>query len=98
MKGLTPFNASCLFGYTNGQVYTIGKGQSSETCLRIDLEESIEYASIRKTILRGYTLTKWTRAIWMSSTTTGQAAPIWQNLTIFKSIWSGLRAGEKSKW
>jgi hypothetical protein len=33
-----------------------------ETYLRIDLEEIIEYASIRKTIHRGYTLTKWIRA------------------------------------
>ena len=33
-----------------------------ETYLRIDLVEIIEYASIRKTIHRGYTLTKWIRA------------------------------------
>ena len=32
-----------------------------ETYLRIDLVEITEYASIRKTIHRGYTLTKWTR-------------------------------------
>ena len=32
-----------------------------ETYLRIDLVEIIEYASIRKTVHRGYTLTKWTR-------------------------------------
>ena len=32
-----------------------------ETYLRIDLVEIIEYASIRKTIHRGCTLTKWTR-------------------------------------
>ena len=32
-----------------------------ETYLRIDLVEIIEYASIRKTIHRGYTLTKLTR-------------------------------------
>ena len=32
-----------------------------ETYLRIDLVEIIEYASIRKTIHRGYTLTTWTR-------------------------------------
>ena len=29
------------------------------TYLRIDLVEIIKYASIRKTINRGYTLTKW---------------------------------------
>ena len=33
-----------------------------ETYLRSDLEEIIEYASIRKTIHRGYTLTKWIQA------------------------------------
>ena len=32
-----------------------------ETYPRIHLVEIIEYASIRKTIHRGYTLTKWTR-------------------------------------
>ena len=32
-----------------------------ETYLRIDLVEIIEHASIRKTIHRGYTLTKWTQ-------------------------------------
>ena len=30
-----------------------------ETYLRIDLVEITEYASIRETIHRGYTLTKW---------------------------------------
>ena len=33
-----------------------------ETYLRIDLEEIIEYALIRKTIHCGYTLRKWIRA------------------------------------
>ena len=66
MTRLTPCDASCLFGYRNGQVSTIGKERSSETCLRIDLKETIEYAFIPRTILCGYTLTKWTRANWMS--------------------------------
>ena len=66
MKGLTPFDASCLFKYTNGQTSTTGRKRSSETYLRIDLGETIEYASIRKTIHRGYTLTKWTRVNWMN--------------------------------
>ena len=58
MTGLTPFNASCLLEYINGQAFTIGRKRSSEICLRIDLGETIEYASIQKTIHRGYTLTK----------------------------------------
>ena len=33
-----------------------------ETYVCIDLVEIIEYASIRKTIHCGYTLTKWTQA------------------------------------
>ena len=61
MTGLTPFDASCLFKYIYGQDSTIGRKRSSETYLRIDLVEIIKYASIRKTIQRGYTLTKWTR-------------------------------------
>ena len=44
----------------------MGKEQSSETCLRIDPEETTEHASILKTILGGYTLTKWSRANPMS--------------------------------
>ena len=40
----------------------VGRKRSMETYLRIDLVEIIEYASIRKTIHRGYTLTKWIRA------------------------------------
>ena len=66
MTGLTPFDASCLFGYINGQVSTIGRERSSETYLRIGLGETTEYASILKTIHRGYTLTTWGRANWMS--------------------------------
>ena len=61
MTGLTPFDASCLFEYTNGRTSTTGKKRSLETYLRIDLVKIIEYTSIRKTIHRGYTLTKWTR-------------------------------------
>ena len=34
--------------------------EKAETYLRIDVVEIIEYASIRKTIHRGYTFTKWT--------------------------------------
>ena len=59
--GLDAVRQSCLFQYTNGQSSTTGRKRSSETYLRIDLGETIEYASIRKTIHRGYTLTKWTR-------------------------------------
>ena len=66
MTGLTPFDASCLFEYINGQASTTGRKRSSETYLRIDLGETIEYGSIRKTINRGYTLTKRTRLNWMS--------------------------------
>ena len=61
MTGLSPLDSSCLFQYTNGHTSTTGRKQSSETYLRIDLVEIIEYASIRKAIHRGYTLTKWTR-------------------------------------
>ena len=64
--GLIPFDVSCLFKYTNGQVSTIRNEQSSEICLRIDLEETTECALTLKTTLRGYTLTKWTGANWIS--------------------------------
>ena len=37
-----------------------------ETYLRIDLVEIMEYASIPKTIHRGYTLAKWTRVNWIN--------------------------------
>ena len=60
--GLTPFDANYQIDYTNGRTSTTGRKRSMETYLRIDLEEIIEYASIRKTIHRGYTLTKWIRA------------------------------------
>ena len=60
MTGLTPFDASCLFEYTNGQPSTTGRKQSSATYLRIDLGKITECASIQKTIHRGYTLRKWT--------------------------------------
>ena len=66
MTGLNPFDASCLFEYTIGQASMIGRKRSSETYLRMHLGEPIEYTSIRKTIHRGYTLTKWTRVNWMS--------------------------------
>ena len=62
MRGLTLFDASCLFGYVNEQVSTIERERSSETYLRTDIGETTEHVSILKTILRGYTLTKWTRA------------------------------------
>ena len=66
MTGLTPFDASGLFRYTNGQVSTNGREQSWETYPRIDLGETTEHASTLKRILCRYTLTKWTRANWMS--------------------------------
>ena len=62
MTGLTPFDANCRIVYTSGRTSTTGRKRSMETYLRIDLEEIIEYTSIRKTIHRGYTLTKWIRA------------------------------------
>ena len=62
MTGLTPFDANCRIDYTSGLTSTTGRKQSMETYLRIDLVEIIEYASIRKTIHRGYTLTRWIRA------------------------------------
>ena len=58
MTGLTPFDANCRFDYTSGRTSTTRKRRSMETYLRIDLVEIIEYASIRKTIHRGCTLTK----------------------------------------
>ena len=61
MTGLTLFDANCLYDYTSGRTSTTGRRRSMETYLRIDLVEIIEYASIRKTIHRGCTLTKWTR-------------------------------------
>ena len=63
MTALTPFDANCRFDYTSGRTCRTGRKRSMETYLRIDLVEIIEYASIRKTIHRGYTLTKWIRAI-----------------------------------
>ena len=62
MTGFTPFDANCRIDYTSERTSTTGRKRSTETYLRIDLEEIIEYASIRKTIHRGYTLTKWIRA------------------------------------
>ena len=44
----------------------IERKRSSETYLRIDLGETIEYASIQKTIHPGYTLTKWTQVSWIN--------------------------------
>ena len=61
MTGLTPFDANCRSIYTSGWTSTTGRRRSMETYLRIGLVEIIEYASIQKTIHRGYTLTKWTR-------------------------------------
>ena len=66
MTGLTPLDGGCLFEYANGQASTIGRKRSSDTYLRIDPGQTIEYTSIRKTIHRGYTLTKWTRVNWMN--------------------------------
>ena len=62
MTGLTPFDASCLFEYTNRRTSTTGRKWSLVTYLRIDLVEIMEYASIRETIHRQCTLTEWTRA------------------------------------
>ena len=62
MTGLTLFDANCRIDYTSGRTSTTERKRNMETYLRIDLEEIIEYASIRKTIHRGYTLTKWIRA------------------------------------
>ena len=60
------FDASCPFEYTNWQVFTIREEQSLEPYLRIDLEETIKYASTLRTTLRVYSLTKWIQANWMS--------------------------------
>ena len=62
MTGLTPLDANCRIDCTSGRTSTTGRKRSMETYLPIDLVEIIEYASIRKTIHRGYTLTKWIRA------------------------------------
>ena len=62
MTGLTLFDANYPIDYKSGRTSTTGRKRSMETYLRIDLEEIIEYASIRKTIHRGYALTKWNRA------------------------------------
>ena len=62
MTGLTPFDANCQIDHTSGRTSTTERKQSMETYLRIYLVEIMEYASIRKTIHRGYTLTKWIRA------------------------------------
>ena len=63
MTGLTLFDANYRIDYTSGRTSTTGRKRSMETYLRIDLGgEIIEHASIRKTIHRGYTLTKWIRA------------------------------------
>ena len=66
MTGLIPFDASCLLKYTNGRTSTTGKNRSLETYLRMNLVEIIEYASFRKTIHRGCTLTKRIRVNWMN--------------------------------
>ena len=62
MTGMTLFDANYRVDYTSGQTSTTGRKRNMETYLRIDLEETIEYALIRKKIHRGYTLTKWIRA------------------------------------
>ena len=45
MTGMTPFDANSPFEHINGQASTIGRKQSSEIYLRINLGETIEYAS-----------------------------------------------------
>ena len=66
MTGLTPFDANSRYDYTTGRTSATGRRQSMETYLRIDLVDIIKYASIRKTIHRGCTLTKWTRVDYMN--------------------------------
>ena len=61
MTGLTLFDANCGFDYTSWQTSTTGRRRSMETYLRVGQVEIIEYASVRKTIHRGCTLTKCTR-------------------------------------
>ena len=65
MTGLTLLAARCLFEHINGQASTIGRKRSLEIYLGNDLAETTEYASIQKTIHRGYTLTKCSRVNWM---------------------------------
>ena len=48
MTGLTLFDANYRVDYTSGRTSTTGRKRNMETYLRIDLEETIEYASIRK--------------------------------------------------
>ena len=62
MTGLTPFDPNCQFNYTIGRTSTTGRKRSMKAYLRIHLVEIIEYASIWRTIHRGYTLKKWIRA------------------------------------
>ena len=50
MTGLKQSDASCVFAYTNWQVFTTRNEQSSEICLCIDQEETIEYVSTLKTV------------------------------------------------
>ena len=98
MTGLPPFDASCLFGYTNWQASTIGRKQSSEIYLRIALGETIEYASIRKTIHRGYTLTKWTRVNWISFDVTWTSYIDLAESDHPQVHMEQMPAGEKKKW
>ena len=53
MTGLTLFNANYRVDYTSGRTSTTGRKRNTETYLRIDLEDTIEYASIRKKIPPG---------------------------------------------
>ena len=62
MTALTPLDANCGFDYTSGRTSTTRRKRSMETYFRINLVEIIRYASIRKTIHCGYTLTTWIRA------------------------------------
>ena len=66
MLDVTEFDTNGLFKYRNGRVVTTRNEPSSENCIRIDLEEIIEYASTLKTTLRGNTLIRWTQAKSMS--------------------------------
>ena len=59
---LIQFDANRRIDDTSWRTSTTGRKRIMETYLRIDLEEIIEYALMRKRIDRGYTLTKWIRA------------------------------------
>ena len=66
MAHLTRFDESCVFECTNEQVSATRNEPSSANYLRIDLEETNQYASTLKAALRGYTLRNWSQANRMS--------------------------------